>query len=666
MISDNEYLFALDIGTRSVKGVLGKVENEKFKVICEKIIEHEERAMIDGQIHDINKVAQVVLKIKKYMESKTGIIIKEAAIAAAGRFLKTVLSKSSMELEENKEINNEIIRALELSAVSLGETTINKDNTGRLYCVGYSVKNYYLNGYIISNLIGHKGENIEVEVIATFLPKSVVESLYSVMNKVDLKVINMTLEPIAAMEAVIPKRLRLLNIALVDIGAGTSDIAISSNASISAFGMVPKAGDEITEVLAQYLMVDFAMAEEIKKKLNFKEKIIYTDVLGLENEVDPSDLMKVVSPIIIKIAEEVGNKIIELNNGKSPGAVFLIGGGSYTPTISEVLSKVLNISPKRIAIKTRETVEDCICEDLSAGSIGVTVLGIALSALKNIGKDFLNIYLNNNIISLFNTRNNTVKDVLLNGGINPKLLVYKNGNNIRFTLNNNKRIAFGELGKSAEIYVNGKQSTLDTLIKNEDDISFISAKDGQDASPRISEYMVEYDSKMVIYNGENIYLDPHINVNGKEEDINYVIKQGDIIEINNITTLNDFFNIYIKDSNLLNRIKVNGNKYTLEYNIREGDHISCEEVVNKEEYHQMNSTKNICDNNISEKTIKVTVNDNECILKGKNSYIFIDIFNYIDFDLSSAKGIITLELNGKSASYYDELKEGDNIKVYWK
>lgn len=267
MISDNEYLFALDIGTRSVKGVLGKVENEKFKVVCEKIIEHEERAMIDGQIHDINKVAQVVLKIKKYMESKTGIVIKEAAIAAAGRFLKTVLSKSSMELEENKEINNEIIRALELSAVSLGETTIDKDNTGRLYCVGYSVKNYYLNGYIISNLIGHKGENIEVEVIATFLPKSVVESLYSVMNKVDLKVINMTLEPIAAMEAVIPKRLRLLNIALVDIGAGTSDIAISSNATISAFGMVPKAGDEISEALAQYLMVDFATAEEIKKKV---------------------------------------------------------------------------------------------------------------------------------------------------------------------------------------------------------------------------------------------------------------------------------------------------------------------------------------------------------------------------------------------------------------
>jgi len=62
----------------------------------------------------------------------------------------------------------------------------------------------------------------------------------------------------------------------------------------------------------------------------------------------------------------------------------------------------------------------------------------------------------------------------------------------------------------------------------------------------------------------------------------------------------------------------------------------------------------------------VTVNDKECILKGKNSYVFVDIFDYIDFDLSTAKGVITLEINGTSANYYDVLKEGDLIQVYWR
>lgn len=83
-----------------------------------------------------------------------------------------------------------------------------------------------------------EAENMSIELIATFLPRSVVDSLYTVIKKVWLKVNNLTLEPIAAIEAVVPQKLRLLNIALVDIGAGASDIAISSKESISSYGMV--------------------------------------------------------------------------------------------------------------------------------------------------------------------------------------------------------------------------------------------------------------------------------------------------------------------------------------------------------------------------------------------------------------------------------------------
>ena len=85
------------------------------------------------------------------------------------------------------------------------------------------------------------------------------------MNKVGLRVNNLTLEPIAAIEAVVPQKLRLLNIALVDIGAGTSDIAISSKESIASYGMVPQAGDEVTEAIVQECLVDFNTAEYIKR-----------------------------------------------------------------------------------------------------------------------------------------------------------------------------------------------------------------------------------------------------------------------------------------------------------------------------------------------------------------------------------------------------------------
>ena len=69
--------------------------------------------------------------------------------------------------------------------------------------------------------------------------------------------------------------------------------------------------------------------------------------------------------------------------------------------------------------------------------------------------------------------------------------------------------------------------------------------------------------------------------------------------------------------------------------------------------------------NIKETGIKVRVNNEEVILKDKDKYIFVDIFNYVEFDLSVAKGKLVLLLNGKSAGYYDDLKDGDSIEIKW-
>ena len=72
----------------------------------------------------------------------------------------------------------------------------------------------------------HKGKKIKADIVATFLPGEVVESLYSAMNQAGMEVAGLTLEPIAAINVAIPEKLRLLNLVMVDIGAGTSDIAV--------------------------------------------------------------------------------------------------------------------------------------------------------------------------------------------------------------------------------------------------------------------------------------------------------------------------------------------------------------------------------------------------------------------------------------------------------
>lgn len=687
--NQKDIIFSLDIGTRSIIGTVGIIKDRKFQVVCEKYLEHEERAMIDGQIHDITLVASVVGKIKTSIEEELGIKLHEVSIAAAGRFLRTVNARADIELNEDEEVDKEIIRSLELSAVQKAEEEINTTTAGKLYCVGYSVKGYYLNGYLISNLLGHKGENIGAEVISTFLPRSVIDSLYSVMNKVGLKVTNLTLEPIAAMEAAIPKNLRLLNIALVDIGAGTSDIAISSKESISAYGMVPMAGDEVTEAIVQEYLVDFNTAENIKRSIGEKDEITYVDVLGIENKIESENVLKLINTIVKKIANEISKKIIELNGDKSPSAVFLVGGGAHTPGLLDEIAEGLKLQPQRLVIKDRNAVAECVSDNY-LGSAGVTVLGIALVAIRSLGNDFIDVVLNNDPISLFNAHKHTVMDVLLQAGINPALLISKNGKSIRFNYNGCKRIVFGEYGVNAKITINGQKATLETQIKANDNIIIEYAKNGKDAAPKLSEHIRSIDSMTIYLDEMLINIEPVISVNGESKNLDYNLKNGDDIDVFLPCNIGEIKKYLLKeDINLMKNGVVLGDDYEVQEgekltsqiknlnNIEIATNIKLEEKkypyeeqkqIFNEEYKLDHKEGNPdIKDKIKEKFKSITVNINgkDFTLEDKLEYIIVDIFNYIDFDLTVAKGTINLILNGEKASYTAIIKEGDVIEVFW-
>ncbi|ACA55980.1 cell division protein FtsA [Clostridium botulinum] len=735
-------VFALDIGTRSILGAVGVVRDKKFHVIEESYVEHEERAMIDGQIHDVSLVANAVIKVKRDLEEKIGIELNKVSIAAAGRFLKTYTAKSELNVDNEKEIDKDTIRSLELTSVKKAEEEVSKKSGGKLYCVGYTVKNYYLNDYVIGNLLLQKGEKIAAEVIATFLPRYVIDSLYSVMKKVGLIVDSLTLEPIAAMEAAIPKKLRLLNLALIDVGAGTSDIAICSRDSITAFGMVSLAGDEVTETIVQNFLVDFETAEKIKKQCSESDTVEYIDVLGLTNKIPSKDIKRVIEPVVKKISEEIGNKIIEINGEKSPNAIFLVGGGAHTPLLKEFLCEKLNMPLERAAIKDRDAVIDCSIENNKFGSEGVTVLGIGLISIRRLGNDFIDVMLNGSIISLFNSHKHIVMDVMLQAGINPKVLLGRNGRSIRFTLNNIKRMAFGTLATNALIKINGVKASVEDNIKEGDKIEIEFAKNGEDAKPTLKDYIKKVYSTTFFINDIIENLTPLAFVNGDKKDVNCIIKEGDNVKILFPETLGHYREYYetLKDY----KYYLNGEELKEDYIIRESDRIykiRDEIEENKEENFQINKadekektkkdnelnvvekeiietndeigireviednyiqskdnglknknlqsealeekevalTKEYIENeednreekietenfNIKETGIKVRVNNEEILLKGKDKYIFVDIFNHVEFDLSVAKGKLVLLLNGKSAGYYDDLKDGDSIEIKW-
>jgi cell division protein FtsA len=658
-MNEQEIIFAMDIGTRSVVGIVGCYNGEKFNILAYEIEEHKERAMYDGQVHDIELVAKAAGNVKRRLEEKLDIRLTNVAIAAAGRSLKT--HKVLLERKIEKEIIVELdtISSIEIEAIQKAQIEVEEIQHGdgnQYYCVGYAVVNYYLNGGIIGNLEGHKASNIGVEVLATFLPKIVVDSLYSVVSRIDLEVSSLTLEPIAAMNVSVQNNLRMLNIALVDVGAGTSDIALTKNGSIFAFAMVPIAGDEITEKLAETYLLDFDTAEKIKIALSKKNRIKFKDIMGNSKQLSVDEMIEAINPTIELLSKEICDKILAYN-GKPPSAVFLVGGGSLIPGLEERIAMMLQLPSERVGLRKITLTKELDIKDKKlSGPEFVTPLGIAVTAFMNKQKDFLTVYVNEKSIKLFNSKTLTVADALILVGFDPRQLIGRRGLSLTFTLNGKPEIVKGELGEAARIFINGTQVSLDKTLSNGDRIIIDPAVDGNDAEANIEHYERLAKGIIVYVNNVEKILSPVITVNKAHQASNYKIKEQDYLEINTINTVKGLFELMqVELEDVL--IELNGKSVEMNSSISNGDYIN---------WSYKNRAEVQITNKIFSNHIVVTVNGEMfTIEQNKDKLMFLDIFNHIEIDVLKIKGINSMKLNGKDANYTDLIKNGDMIEFDW-
>ena len=351
-----ERLFALDIGTRSVIGIVAEKEAHGLKIIATERQEHKTRAMLDGQIHDVPQVAEVITSVKQALAKRTGPL-QHAAVAAAGRALYTMTAEAEMEI--NGLITPEQERSLDFAGVQAAQASLAASNTiddpTRYYCVGYSTIKYTLDGNQLKTLVGQRGRSAKATVIATFLPRQVIDSMHSALQASKLDMRALTLEPIAAINVLIPPTMRHLNLVLVDIGAGTSDVAITKNGSVVAYGMVPLAGDEITEAISQKFLLDFNVAERVKREAANGEASQFQDILGMSYDLQAVDVISPIEPSIKNLADAIAKQIMDLNGDNTPQAVLLVGGGSLTPMLPKLVADALSLPEARVAVRRPET-----------------------------------------------------------------------------------------------------------------------------------------------------------------------------------------------------------------------------------------------------------------------------------------------------------------------
>ena len=749
-------VFGLDIGTRNVVGTVGyQTDDKEFVVTAQYVREHETRAMLDGQIHDIGRVAKTIKEVKDELEKQTGQPLEEVCIAAAGRVLKTVTTHVEYEYAQESVVTGEDVHTQESVVTGEDVHTLNllgiekaqealkevNDTSYKFYCVGYSTVKFFLNDEVFISLEGHKANKIGEDIIVTFLPEDVVDGLYAAVGQAGLSVANMTLEPIAAINVAIPENYRMLNIALVDVGAGTSDISITRDGSIIAYGMIPHAGDEMTEVIVQHFLVDFNMAESIKLQSTTSDMVTYKDIMSIEHTIPAQDVWDVAAPVVDSIAQEVSAKIRELNGDKTVSACFVVGGGGKIHGFTEKLAEDLDLPEERVALRGEEVLGDVTFEqeDIKKDPLLVTPIGICLNYYDQ-RNNFIMVRFNGERIKLYDNNRLTIVDAALQAGFSNDELFPKRGTPINFTVNGVARLVRGEAGEGAVVTMNGKPASINTPLEPNSEIIIEPSTAGEAAEYKISQ-LDEYNHSVItfIINGRKVSCPRFVQVNGRLEPEDYSIRENDVIETRNYYTVRQiaqFMDLVIDTDQMIfvnneeadldtlvyenfsvewktdeyGVARIDNNNYNdtqesdsddasvlaeQDANSTESDNTvtrTSEQMMNQvlDELHdefakeaeapavpenelpenelpKNDIQEEIHEEDSSENTVTVIVNGEPVELSGKDTYIFVDIFTHISFDLQAGKGrAIATVINGRDAQFSEELHEGDKIELYWK
>lgn len=720
MSTENEgYVFGLDIGTRSIVGTVGyRVGTDRFIVAAQESIEHTTRAVIDGQIHDIPTVTNTIRQIKDRLESRIHQKLQDVSIAAAGRVLKTKQVRARFSFSSETKVTQDHIKSLDMLGVEQAYEEIRKDEDSadkKFFCVGYSTVKYFLNGYPMEMIEMHLANFIEVDLIATFLPEEVVDGLYSAVEDAGLHVASLTLEPIAAINIAIPEKFRLLNIALVDVGAGTSDISIVKDGSIIAFGMIPLAGDEVTEAIAKKYLTDFETAERVKRQCERKKTVSFKDIFGQKLQVTKEDVADISKEAIQDITKHIAERIMALNGDQTVSAVFVVGGGGKHEGFTEMLASHLGLPLERVAIRGAEVLTQIEFEQpgVRKDSTLVTPLGICMNYYEQ-KNNFIHVVVNDQRVKLYDNGKVTVLDACISSGFSRNNLFPIRGDSIHYTVNGEEMEQKGAVGEVALIRKNGKEVSLNEFVQENDTIYIKPSTKGKTKTITIGEIEPCKEELSVTLFGRTLLCPKLVEVNGKGVTPLYQVQDGDQIETFDYYSVSGLLEFADMDKDT--PVLLNGREAGAAAKIHTGDVITRrpvpvveeEEVEEPEDKFQkqleedpllqpqkplpewmqgipFDTQKLGADGTMIPgqadgkngmprqetahgvlQTVHVTVNGKAVTMPAKEKPIFVDVFDVYPFDLTKAGGTrLITRINGIDKDFTEPVQEGDTIELFW-
>jgi cell division protein FtsA len=325
---EDQYIVGLDIGTEFVKALIGRVQGDNVEIIGVGRAHQNLSDMQAGAIADIASVVANCDKALSQAEQQADVSVRTAVIGIAGELVKgTTTTVRVTRKQPEKPLDllevEKIIKLVQERAETKAKKQLAWELGGKeveVRLVNSALVGIEIDGYKVTSPIGFQGRDVVVQLYTAFAPMIHIGALERTAQQLDLDLLAVAAEPFAVSRSVIGNDANAtMSAILMDVGGGTTDIAVINDGGVQGTKMFGIGGRAFTRAIERELNVSFVQAEELKLGLS-ENRVPQPKVPAIEGALTKT-LDVWISGVELALSE-----FDKLDN--LPHRLFLCGGGS--------------------------------------------------------------------------------------------------------------------------------------------------------------------------------------------------------------------------------------------------------------------------------------------------------------------------------------------------
>lgn len=376
--TDQPHFVGLDVGTAKVRCVVITTNGQDGRPSVIGCGSADNIGMRRGTVVHVDDVAEAIIGAITAAERISGVRVTSATVNVNGTHVTGVDSKGVIAISGVNRPVTEDDRARVEDAATIVKLPPNRE------IIQVFAKNYSLDGQSsIKDPVGMSGVRLEVDTQLVTVATPSLKSLDLSLSSAQVVANNHTVSSLAAAEAVMTREQKEAGTALIDIGAGTTNIAVLEDGEVQYVGVLPIGGTHLTNDLAIGLKTDLDVAEQVKLKYASLEasdkKMIKVKLGGEEHSFSSEDVAMITEARMEELFEYVNKELSKIRKaGRLPGGVVLTGGTAKIRGLASFAREQLNLPARVGSLQQIGGLVESINDPAYFSAVGLALLDMLL------------------------------------------------------------------------------------------------------------------------------------------------------------------------------------------------------------------------------------------------------------------------------------------------